>query len=459
MILISALTQFGTSIMHWLRRLLRWPFAGERRGRRWWGWRLLLGVVLIFVLRSETLLPAQDFHLQLGGIIYGERFDWAGWVATTWLEEAGRYVDPQVTPSAGAGGEQVLIYLAQQDRLRALQAEAEAAYAQLANPPSEPLPPYIRDLETQIEALQIEQANRIPKVERILTWQVSQVLADEGFDAPLGLWPPLSFRLVTPPSYLIISPRDEIRMEYATYLTPNLPDSERSHLEAEIEARFDVSALVDNVGGISSWPTVVTTRASLISLIDIIAHEWNHNYMVFHPLGQHYSASRDLTVINETVASIFGHEVARSVLARYYPEHLPPPTPPPPPIPATPPPPNPDAPETFAEAMRRIRLHVDDLLAQGHITEAEAFMEAERQKLVAKGYNLRRLNQAYFAFHGNYATSPASVDPIGPALRQLRAEQASLKDFIDLVAPITSGSDLQRVLEENGLTPIDLAAN
>jgi hypothetical protein len=98
--------------------------------------------------------------------------------------------------------------------------------------------------------------------------------------------------------------------------------------------------------------------------------------------------------------------------------------------------------------MRRIRLHVDELLAQGRVEEAETYMEAERQKLVAQGYNLRRLNQAYFAFHGSYATSPASVDPIGPWLRQLRARNGSLKAFLDQVSRMRSLDDLLQVLEE-----------
>jgi hypothetical protein len=75
-------------------------------------------------------------------------------------------------------------------------------------------------------------------------------------------------------------------------------------------------------------------------------------------------------------------------------------------------------------------------------------MEVERKKLVAEGYGLRRLNQAYFAFHGSYATSPASVDPIGPWLHQLRAQSGSLKAFVDRAAGMTSLDDLLRAIGE-----------
>jgi hypothetical protein len=98
--------------------------------------------------------------------------------------------------------------------------------------------------------------------------------------------------------------------------------------------------------------------------------------------------------------------------------------------------------------MQRVRHRVDTLLAQGKIEEAEAYMETERLKLVEKGYNLRRLNQAYFAFHGSYALSPGSVDPIGPQMRQLRAASASLKDFLDRVGWLNSYEDYLKWLAE-----------
>ena len=100
--------------------------------------------------------------------------------------------------------------------------------------------------------------------------------------------------------------------------------------------------------------------------------------------------------------------------------------------------------------MRRIRLQVDELLAQGKIEEAEAYMETERLKLVEQGHPLRRLNQAYFAFHGAYAASPASVDPTGAQLRHLRAASPSLKAFLDRVAWLNSYDEYLAWLAEEG---------
>ena len=56
-------------------------------------------------------------------------------------------------------------------------------------------------------------------------------------------------------------------------------------------------------------------------------------------------------------------------------------------------------------------------------------MEARRQELVKQGYAIRKLNQAYFAFHGSYAVGTGATDPIGGKLRALRAAgSASLPD-------------------------------
>jgi hypothetical protein len=301
----------------------------------------------------------------------------------------------------------------------------------------------VAPLETELADLQRQQQADGARVERAMAAQVSQVLAAEGLARGSQVWPPVTFRFNNMPTYLILSPRDEIRVYRGVYLLPDVPEAERASLEAAIEARLDMSALVADVGGVGSWPTMVIDRASLRSLFDIVAHEWTHTYLLMRPLGLRYGDNRDLTTMNETVASLVGGEVADLVMARYYPELAPPPVTPSRPLPEA----NQSVREDFNQAMRRIRLHVDELLTQGRVAEAEAYMEAERQKLVAAGYNLRRLNQAYFAFHGSYATSPASVDPIGPWMRQLRARSGSLKAFLDQVARMRSLDDLLRAMD------------
>jgi len=106
--------------------------------------------------------------------------------------------------------------------------------------------------------------------------------------------------------------------------------------------------------------------------------------------------------------------------------------------------------------MYELRLEVDRLLSEGKIGEAEALMEQKREFLAENGFYIRKINQAYFAFHGLYAETPASSSPIGPKMQELRRLSPSLGDFIRSVAEITSEEDLDRLLAERaveGLTP------
>ena len=68
--------------------------------------------------------------------------------------------------------------------------------------------------------------------------------------------------------------------------------------------------------------------------------------------------------------------------------------------------------------------------------------EQKRQYLASKGYYIRKLNQAYFAFYGTYADRPAFISPIGLELKELRGQSASLRDFLNMVAAMTSHQDL-----------------
>jgi hypothetical protein len=159
--------------------------------------------------------------------------------------------------------------------------------------------------------------------------------------------------------------------------------------------------------------------------------------------------------MNETTASISGDEVGQWVLEKYYPELL-----------ASQPsrslimysepsfPPaassNDTPPFDFRAEMHETRVTADKLLAEGKIEEAEAYMERRRQVFWENGYLLRKLNQAYFAFHGAYADVPggaAGEDPVGPAVRALRARSDSLVDFINTIAWMTSFEELQKAIQ------------
>jgi hypothetical protein len=445
--------------------------VGRPKNRKTRPWRRRLGrvfllTILALILTTASIPSEKAFDLRLSPFVDDLRFDWVGWETNAVLEEIdwrlrGRPIadDGRSDISLVEGRDKVLAFLDRGRSIAELENRIRDELALLPQPsPASPfegapiLPPSVTPLERELDALWRQQELAAPRVERIMAAQSAQVLANEGLGRDDRVWPPVTFRFNDLPTYLVISPRDDIRNYRGIYMVPDVPATERAGLETAVEEALDVSALVVDVGGIGSWPTMVVDDASLRSLFDIVAHEWTHTYLLLRPLGLKYDDSRDLTTMNETVASIVGGEVADLVIARYYPELVPPPvTPRLTPLTAEPEPPaeaRASTGEDFNQAMRRIRLRVDELLAEGHVEEAETYMEVERQKLVAKGYNLRRLNQAYFAFHGSYATSPTSVDPIGPWLRQLRAQSGSLKAFLDTVARMRSLDDLLRALGE-----------
>ena len=120
-----------------------------------------------------------------------------------------------------------------------------------------------------------------------------------------------------------------------------------------------------------------------------------------------------MNTLNETTANIFGEEMGRLLVEHITGEHVPPPTP-------GVAEPCPEDRFCFNREMRETRLNVDNLLAEGKVDEAEAYMEERRQLFVDNGYSIRKLNQAYFAFHGTYGDSPTSVSPIHGQLQKLR---------------------------------------
>jgi hypothetical protein len=231
-------------------------------------------------------------------------------------------------------------------------------------------------------------------------------------------------------------------------MDPNLALENQIVLEEQVEGALDVSALVVPVGGIGIYPTMVQETSSVVWLTETIVHEWVHNYLTLHPLGLNYYTNSELRTMNETTASLLGKEIGRMVLERYYPAFVPPPQ-----NSSQPALPSPTAPPVFdfRAEMHLTRVTVDELLEQGEIEEAEAYMEARRQIFWQNGYYIRRLNQAYFAFHGAYADQPggaAGEDPVGAAVRELWARIDSPAKFLRTMAWMDDYSDLQATLEE-----------
>jgi hypothetical protein len=418
------------------------------RGRKRWQrvfWALVVFLLLIIQPRS-TIDPEDLFPQQVGVFVAGRYFNFVGWelnAAGLKVAQAAAHTHWQLDDAQRR--QLVLDYFELLQQIQGLERRIQQQYTTLTNPA---LVEAVAPMENERATLRQRQTTWQPLVEAILDEQITSVLTQEGF-APQGiLFPPVRFHFTQTPLYLVISPRDEISTQYGTLLRADMSLENQVVLEESIDKTLDVSSLVDGVGGLGIYPTMVIEGPWLPWILDTIAHEWSHNYIFLRPLGWHYFDSGQLTTINETVASIFGQEIGQKILARYYPELIPRRIKRQHNIGWEPLPKDPSA-FDFGREMRKTRLRVDKLLAEGKVEEAEAYMETRQQIFVENGYtHLRKLNQAYFAFHGSYAIGSGAVDPIGPLLKRLRLRHDSLKSFIDTVQGITTYEDLAQILAE-----------
>ena len=290
-----------------------------------------------------------------------------------------------------------------------------------------------------------------PLAEAIVQDQVAAILAEEGFAVLQQTWPPVMMHMSPLPSVLIVSPRNRIERKYQVTLIPGLSTPVQDELETAVYEDLDLSGLVVPIGGLGTFPSMIIESSDINWLMEVVSHEWAHNWLNFKPLGLNYGSDPQVRIINETAVSLIDREIATRVIERYYPEFLPPQPastispPEPEPIPAEPPP------FDFRDEMATTRIQADKLLAEGHIDAAETYMEERRKLFVANGYNIRKLNQAYFAFYGAYAAQPGGAtgsDPIGPLLRDIRQHSDSVHQFLEVVGSISSFADLERIHQE-----------
>ncbi len=337
----------------------------------WWrrAWLALLLVLIVLAVPSEGYLGAARTNFVISRAVGGEYFDLPGWE----VQAVGQKLrDVFTQPGSGLSPRQqhdlVTEYMAGVGRIAQLTGQIQGAAAGVGD-----LPRQKADLEAELASLRARQEANRPAVERILEKQVATILDELGFTTFGQVFPPVSFQFTESPNYLIVSPRDVIRVQRGEYLDPAMPLSQIEQIEGQVAQQLDVSTIIEGTGGFSSYPTMVLQYSVLGWVVDTVAHEWTHTYLYLRPLGFNYDSSGAMRTINETVASMVGGEVSDLVLERFYPELVgPDPWPMPlsmrgdwiskaPVQPAF----------QYAAFMRETRLTADKLLRGGKITEAE----------------------------------------------------------------------------------------
>ena len=306
--------------------------------------------------------------------------------------------------------------------------------------------------QSSVDSL-IQERNGIrDAVEELLESAISSELIALGLNKNGDfIWPPVDFRIDDTPHVLVTSPRDVIQRDSVRILKPDLTENDKERMETQIFDTANLSAVILPTGGLASFPNLVPSDYSLQALLEVSAHEWLHAYLLFHPLGRGYWSGGDMTSLNETLANLVGKEIGRTVYNQLTGEN----------VETLEPPYIPDHDEKDSEEeedkfdvrefMHETRHHTDELLEQGEIEQAEAYMETRRLELVENGHNIRKLNQAYFAFHGLYADGPSSTSPLARQIWKLRQQSTDAGDLVKTLQTISNYEEFLALLDERGI--------
>ena len=397
---------------------------------------LIFTSLLLVLVLSGSCAHIRSFDAQLKSIVKPYLFSIGRWESRALPEEVKQWIfvrQEKIDDEIHI----VLEYFSSNERIKTLKLEIKAANAGDVERD-------LASLEAELNRLEEQKIALAGKVERIIEKQIREVLTQQRIFNPIielrVSFPPVNFKLAKPPYLLVISPIERIESIRDITLKPSLSLEEIEDIEDRVD-ELGVSSLVVELGGLgATYPTLVTDEASLRFTIDTTTEEWLHQYLVFKPLGFLYlldltglSRNYEITTMNETLASMVSKEIGSIIYQEYYSRYES----------ITNQEQAPYSEFDFNREMREIRKTVDIYLARGEIEQAEEFMQQKRQYLASMGYYIRKLNQAYFAYHGTYADRPAFISPIGLELKELRAQSASLKDFLNTVAVMTSRQDLR----------------
>lgn len=406
--------------------------------------RITLVIIISALLLGRSVVEPGDKIERVRAYTRQIEFDYVAWTIDAlmlklnqYVLSTGNYLSPEQERQA------VLEYLDIVAQIQRTEASLNAIYA---NPEIEDPNSASREVRANLASLYERRSKLGPLAESIMQNQLAVTIDELGLTAGGQPLPPILYHSTPPPMALIVSPRDAIRQDADISLQPDMTVNQQEELESSVDRQLNVSSLVVGIGGVGLYPTMVMQTSSLNWLSEVVAHEWIHNFLTLRPLGLNYFTTPELRTMNETVASIAGKEIGTAMMTHYYPDLLPPPPPENPPTPETESSPEQEPIFDFRAEMHETRVTVDKLLEEGKIDEAEEYMEARRVVFWENGYRLRKINQAYFAFYGAYADQPggaAGEDPVGAAVRALRAHSVSLAEFLEQIAWMSSYQELE----------------
>ena len=418
--------------------------------------RILIFILLAFltpILLSKSVVDLTSPVEKVRQFTRFSEFEYLDWTLDAFIQKfqfSALNLSAYLTPQS-----EKVIVLTTFDKIREIQI-LEAQINQIFTDPEISNPDVVaKEYFELLDQANQELSQLQPLAENILQRQLTEVLKQQNFGFLGELFPPVLYQLTPLPKALIVSPRDTIRQDANLSLETDFNLEEWLSLETEIEESLNVSALVTNIGGVGTYPTMVMQSSNFTWVAGVVAHEWTHNFLTLRPLGLSYGVTPELRTINETTASIAEEELKWALIERYYPEFLPEP------VETTPAEEMEDEIETnpfnFDLEMYLTRTHVDELLAAGQIEEAESYMEERRLFFYDNGYRIRKLNQAYFAFHSAYVNAPSDgsegqtgasgSDPVGPLVWKLRENSSSLANFLNRISWITSLEKLQQAVQ------------
>ena len=268
---------------------------------------ILAVLLLLAVVLGSSALPPGDVGERARAFTRQVEFDYVGWMATALKNKLsqGALSTDAYLPDTGRKSV-VLDYLDLVTHIQQGEGELETIYTD----------PGVKDplaastgVRQKLSGLYAQRSQLGPLAEAILQGQIAEVVKGAGLTLGGQALPPILYHSTPLPLALIISPRNVIRQDADISLLPDLSVDQQEALEAKVDKTLGVSSLVVPIGGVGVYPTMVYQTSDLSWLLEVVSHEWTHNFLTLRPLGLNYFGSPELRTMNETVANISGKEI------------------------------------------------------------------------------------------------------------------------------------------------------